>query len=86
MLHVSGILEDTNFFAEYMTDHGSKPWRLVTCDNMTGKEQEIWCSNEQLGAVMGLAFGGEDNPVLSALYPLAEEVMKGFTSGNRMIP
>lgn len=84
MLHVTLILEDTLFVAS----RGDSEWKGECCDALSGQGIFFSLTDEQMGAIMSLAFGGNDLPEdpLAKLYEIAEQAMSGWPKECRPIP
>jgi hypothetical protein len=72
MIHVTMILEDSIVTATRNESH----WEVTSCDALTGLQQTVTATDEQFGAAMALAVGGDEIAGSEELYPPAEQLME----------
>ena len=63
-------------------------WHGFVADALTGKQVEVLWTDREIGAVLALAFAGDDLPVSAVpdLYVIAEKAIVGFPPEVRPIP
>lgn len=88
MIHIDFTLETARMIADRKADG---TWSGFVCDSDTGQEVTFanW-TDDQMAAVNVLAIAG-DAPAAgpfdaAALYAIAEDLMKDWPTGCRMIP
>lgn len=84
MLHMTLVLEDNLVVAS----RDLSKWRCEITDLPTGKLEILHLNDEQFGAVMGLALGGDDKEYSPELYKIAEPLFSedNFARECRIIP
>lgn len=84
MLQMTLILEDNLVVASRDLEN----WRCEITDMTTGTREFVHLDDEQMGAVMGLAFGGDDTKYAEELYKIAGPIFssENFARECRIIP